>query len=71
MKVGDLMIGRSIIDSEFHCKIEEEVVIGDKNGIIPSIAGQAWITGTHKHTLDPTDPWPLGYKLSDTWPKKL
>ena len=71
LKVGDLMIGRSIIDSEFHCKIEEEVVIGDKNGIIPSIAGQAWITGTHKHTLDPTDPWPLGYKLSDTWPKKL
>ena len=71
LKVGDLMIGRSIIDSEFHCKIEEEVVIGNKNGIIPSIAGQAWITGTHKHTLDPTDPWPLGYKLSDTWPKKL
>jgi proline racemase len=69
--VGDKMIGRSIIDSEFECKIEEEVKIGSKNGIIPSVAGQAWITGRHTHTLDPSDPWPLGYKLSDTWPNKL
>lgn len=71
LKLNDLMIGRSIIDSQFECKIEEEIKIGDRLGIIPSIAGQAWITGEHKHTLDPTDPYPLGYKLSDTWPNKL
>jgi proline racemase len=71
LKVGDKMIGRSIIDSQFRCKIEDEVLIGGKNGIIPSVAGQAWLTGRHIHTLDPTDPWPLGYKLSDTWPNKL
>ena len=71
LKLNDLMIGRSIIDSQFECKIEQEVSVGDRPGIIPSIAGQAWITGEHKHTLDPTDPYPLGYKLSDTWPNKL
>ena len=71
LKVGDEMIGRSIIDSQFFCRIEDEVLIGDKKGITPSVAGQAWITGKHIHTLDPTDPWPLGYKLSDTWPNKL
>ena len=71
LKLNDLMIGRSIIDSQFECKIEQEVNVGDRPGIIPSIAGQAWITGEHKHTLDPTDPYPLGYKLSDTWPNKL
>jgi len=71
LKLNDLMIGRSIIDSQFECKIEQEVSVGDKSGIIPSIAGQAWITGHHQHTLDPTDPYPLGYKLSDTWPNKL
>jgi len=71
LKVNDLMIGRSIIDSQFECKIEEEITVGEKLGIIPSIAGQAWITGYHQHTLDPTDPYPLGYKLSDTWPNKL
>jgi proline racemase len=71
LKLNDLMIGRSIIDSQFECKIEEEIMIGDKKAIIPSVAGQAWITGHHQHTLDPTDPYPLGYKLSDTWPNKL
>lgn len=71
LKVNDLMIGRSIIDSQFECKIESEITVGDKLGIIPSIAGQAWITGYHQHTLDSTDPYPHGYKLSDTWPNKL
>jgi proline racemase len=44
-------------------------MIGDKPGIIPSIAGQAWLTGTHQHMLDPTDPYPHGYIVSDTWPR--
>ncbi len=71
LKVGEKMIGRSIINSEFYCCIEGEVKIGNKVAIVPSIAGQAWITGTHQHMLEATDPWPLGYTLSDTWPKKL
>jgi proline racemase len=32
------------------------------------ISGQAWITGTYQHMLDPTDPYHAGYRLSDTWP---
>lgn len=27
-----------------------------------------WITGIHLLMLDPDDPWPGGYRLSDTWP---
>ena len=33
----------------------------------PRISGRAWITGIHQHMLDPADPWPEGYRLSDTW----
>jgi trans-L-3-hydroxyproline dehydratase len=66
--VGQGMIGRSIIDSRFDCRIEAEARVGDRPAIIPSIEGQAWITGIHQHMLDPTDPWPGGYRLSDTWP---
>jgi proline racemase len=62
------MIGCSIIDSRFDCRIEAEARVGDRSAIIPSIEGQAWITGTHQYMLDPTDPWPGGYRLSDTWP---
>jgi proline racemase len=69
LKVGDSFVGRSIIDSEFICRIEDEVTVGGRPGIIPSISGRAWITGTHQHMLDPDDPWPDGYRLSDTWPQ--
>lgn len=68
LKIGDRMIGRSIIESRFDCSIVEETKIADKKAIIPSIRGRAWITGTHQIMLDPDDPWPSGYQLSDTWP---
>jgi len=68
LKTGDRYIGRSIIDSEFRCRIEAEARVGEKPGIVPSLSGRAWITGTHQHMLDPDDPWPGGYRLSDTWP---
>ncbi len=70
MKTGDRLIGRSIIDSRFDCSIVGETRVGDKVAIIPSIRGRAWITGTHQIMLDPDDPWPGGYRLSDTWPLK-
>jgi proline racemase len=67
--VGDTLLARSIIDSEFIGRIEEEVRLGAKTAIRPSISGRACITGKTRHTLDPRDPWPQGYRLSDTWPK--
>jgi len=70
MQVGDRMIGRSIIDSRFDCSIVRQTTLGDKTAIIPSIRGRAWITGTHQIMLDPDDPWPDGYRLSETWPLK-
>ncbi len=69
MKVGDCLEVRSIIDSSFHGQILAESQVGARSGIVPQITGTAWITGTHQHMLDPTDPWPTGYRLSDTWPK--
>ncbi|MFL2459305.1 MAG: trans-3-hydroxy-L-proline dehydratase [Candidatus Pseudothioglobus sp.] len=67
---GDQLIGRSILNSRFDCKIVKEVLIGNQKAIIPSIKGRAWITGTHELELDEDDPFPEGYRLSDTWPIK-
>lgn len=69
LKCGDRFIGRSIIGSRFHCRLEGEVDLMGRPAIIPSISGSAWITATHQYMLDPTDPWPRGYRLSDTWPR--
>jgi len=68
MRVGDRYIARSIIGSTFRCHLEAATTVENRPAIIPVISGQAWITGTHQHTLDPTDPYPHGYRLSDTWP---
>ena len=68
MRVGDRYTARSIIGSTFSCHIDEDTMLAGRPAIIPVIAGQAWITGTHQHMLDPSDPYPGGYRLSDTWP---
>jgi len=68
MDVGDRLTGVSILDTEFEGRILGETHVGARSAIRPEIAGQAWITGTHQHMLDPSDPFPLGYRLSDTWP---
>ncbi|WP_055047600.1 trans-3-hydroxy-L-proline dehydratase [Devosia sp. A16] len=69
MQVGDRYLARSIIGSEFLGRIEADTTLGGRPAIIPSISGRAWITGTRTEMLDPADPWPGGYRLSDTWPR--
>ncbi len=68
LKAGGRLTGRAILGGRFDCTIVTETTLQDRPAIVPSISGGAWITGTHQHTLDPSDPWPLGYRLSDTWP---
>jgi len=68
ISVGETFVGQSIIGSKFICSIESETKVGELAAVIPSVKGSAYITGTHQHMLDPEDPWPGGYKLSDTWP---
>jgi len=69
MQVGDSYLGRSIIESRFLGHIEAETILGNHKAIIPTISGSAWISGQSTLMLDPSDPWPQGYRISDTWPK--
>jgi proline racemase len=71
MKVGDRFIGTSIIGTEFDCHIDSEVSVGGRPAIRPVISGRAWVSGISQHMLDPSDPFPGGYRLSDTWPMGL
>lgn len=70
MAVGDRLTGVSIIGSEFHGRILGTTRVGPLEAIRPEISGRAWVTGLHQHMLDPSDPWPGGYKVADTWPMK-
>jgi proline racemase len=68
MAEGDRLTAHSVIDSTFTGRILGRTRVGETPAIVPEIAGRAWITGIHQHILAPDDPWPEGYRLSDTWP---
>ena len=68
MEVGDRLRMRSVIGSEFVGRIDSDTTVGALDGIIPLITGRAWRYGRFVYDTDPTDPWPLGYRVADTWP---
>jgi trans-L-3-hydroxyproline dehydratase len=68
MQIGNTYIGRSVIDSKFIGRIASETTVGNHKAIVPQITGRAWISGQSTLMLDPDDPYPNGYKISDTWP---
>ncbi len=63
----DRLTAVSLIGSTFTGRILGTTTVGDLQAILPEISGRGWITGIHQHMLDPADPWPEGYRLSDTW----
>jgi trans-L-3-hydroxyproline dehydratase len=68
MRVGDAMTHASVLGTTFDGHIVGETTVADTRGIVPTIRGSAWITGITQVLVDPTDPFPEGYLLSDTWP---
>lgn len=70
LAVGDRLRMRSVIGSEFVGEIESDTTVGDLAAIVPLISGRAWRYGRFSYDVDPTDPWPFGYRLSDTWPNR-
>jgi proline racemase len=67
MEPNDTFDAVSIIGSRFSGRIVDTTTVGDRPAIVPEISGRGWVTGIHQHMLDPDDPWPTGYRLSDTW----
>lgn len=70
MSMDDRLTIVSVIGSTFVGRIAGQTTVGNHAAIIPELSGRGWITGIHQHMLDPDDPWPEGYRLSDTWGAK-
>ncbi|MGC6402246.1 MAG: 4-hydroxyproline epimerase [Flavobacteriaceae bacterium] len=63
LNVGDAFVHESIIGSQFAGRVEAAVSVGPHRGIIPSIAGQAYITGHNNILLDDSDPYVNGFQV--------
>jgi proline racemase len=68
IKVGEKLTHESIIGTKFTGEVTSLARIGSVAGVNCAITGRGWITAFHQYVLDPSDPLPTGYRLSDTWP---
>lgn len=68
IKPGEDFVHESIIGTRFTGRIFDTGLTGGIPDVSVEITGRAWITAFHQYVLDPSDPFPTGYTLSDTWP---
>jgi proline racemase len=69
---GELAPGRtwreeSALSTMFTAEIVQETTVAGRPAIVPRITGRSWIHATTQITVDPDDPLPEGYTLSDVW----
>ena len=44
-----------------------ETMVGEYPAVIPTLSGQAWITGISSNVVDPDDPFPEVFTVGDIW----
>ena len=66
-KVGDILKSRSIIGSEFEVGLDSVTEVAGRTAVIPTISGRGFTFGLHQVALDPFDPFPEGFALTDVW----
>lgn len=64
---GEVVTSRSIIGGEFQTEFVGETTVGPYRATQNRVSGQCWIYGFSQIVLDPSDPFPTGFTLSDTW----
>ena len=63
----DSLARRHSSRSRFTSSIDALTTVGPYDAVVPAVAGQAWITGFSQMGLHPTDPYPQGFTVADTW----
>jgi len=66
--VGETFVHEALLGTLFTSRIRGTGELNGSPCVLPSITGSAWITAFHQWVLDPTDPFPEGFRLGDTWP---
>ena len=56
-----------ILGTVFTGRLIEETTVGDYRAVVPTLSGQAWITGFASYVVDAEDPFPEGFTVGDIW----
>jgi proline racemase len=62
-------VHEGILGTTFTGRLLEETRVGEYAAVVPSLSGQAWITGFAQYVVDPEDPFPNGFTVGDIWGK--
>jgi len=67
LEVGQDYVNAGPLGTTFTGRIERTTNVGPYDAIVPTLAGQAWISGISQYLVDPTDPFPEGFTVGDIW----
>ena len=56
-----------ILGTVFTGRLIGETTVGQYRAVIPTLSGQAWITGFANYVMDAGDPFPEGFTVGDIW----
>jgi proline racemase len=56
-----------ILGTIFTGRLVDVTQLGKYKAVVPTLSGQAWITGLSNYVVDPEDLFPEGYTVSDIW----
>jgi proline racemase len=67
LPIGQDFVHEGILGTTFTGRLLEETRVGPYAAVVPSLSGQAWITGFAQYVVDPEDPFPEGFTVGDIW----
>jgi trans-L-3-hydroxyproline dehydratase len=56
-------VHESIVGTTFTGRVTTRTMVGERDAIVPSIEGSAWVTGEHTFHIDGDDPLKAGFRL--------
>lgn len=60
-------VHEGILGTTFTGRLIEATRVGPYAAVVPTLSGQAWITGFAQYVVDPEDPFPDGFTVGDIW----
>ena len=67
LALNEDFLHEGILGTVFTGRLIRETEVGDYPAVVPTLSGQAWITGFASYVLDPEDPFPEGFTVGDIW----
>ncbi|GGO90898.1 proline racemase family protein [Wenjunlia tyrosinilytica] len=63
LALGEDFVNEALLGGRFTGRLVETAHVGDREAVVPTVTGRAWITGMGQYLLDPSDPFPRGFTL--------